>query len=118
MWLTHATFKLGDKIWLETHIWHTKRMKMETLWGYRLVRLAPSYASQSLHLMLGAAPYREGLPLFSQSFQVRVYLTRCILPRDHRSPWGPSSSRVLDRLLLRILSKPWVNTLSHWCARL
>jgi len=27
----------GDKKWLETHIWHTKRMRMENMWGYRLV---------------------------------------------------------------------------------
>jgi len=27
-----------DKTWLETHIWHAKRMKMENMWGYRLVR--------------------------------------------------------------------------------
>ncbi|KAG8857326.1 hypothetical protein FRB96_005813 [Tulasnella sp. 330] len=25
-----------EKTWLETHIWHAKRMKMENLWGYRL----------------------------------------------------------------------------------
>ncbi|KAG6811630.1 hypothetical protein H0H92_006499 [Tricholoma furcatifolium] len=25
-----------DKLWLETHIWHAKRMKMENMWGYRL----------------------------------------------------------------------------------
>ncbi|TCD70907.1 hypothetical protein EIP91_001216 [Steccherinum ochraceum] len=25
-----------DKVWLETHIWHAKRMKMENMWGYRL----------------------------------------------------------------------------------
>ncbi len=27
----------GDKKWLETHLWHTKRMHMENVWGYRLV---------------------------------------------------------------------------------
>lgn len=27
-----------DKTWLETHIWHSKRMIMENMWGYRLVR--------------------------------------------------------------------------------
>ncbi|RUP48702.1 hypothetical protein BC936DRAFT_144143 [Jimgerdemannia flammicorona] len=27
----------GKKKWLETHIWHAKRMKMVELWGYRLV---------------------------------------------------------------------------------
>lgn len=28
-----------DKVWLETHIWHAKRMKMENMWGYRLVSI-------------------------------------------------------------------------------
>lgn len=30
-------FTTGDKTWLETHIWHAKRMKMVTKYGYRLV---------------------------------------------------------------------------------
>ena len=30
---------IGEKAWLETHIWHAKRMKMTNLWGYRLVRI-------------------------------------------------------------------------------
>ena len=38
--------KLGDKLWLETHIWHAKRMRMETLWGYRLVRLTSGHLSR------------------------------------------------------------------------
>ncbi|KAH6912558.1 ribonuclease P/MRP protein subunit [Coprinopsis sp. MPI-PUGE-AT-0042] len=25
-----------NKIWLETHLWHAKRMHMENMWGYRL----------------------------------------------------------------------------------
>ncbi|KAH8998691.1 POP1-domain-containing protein [Lactarius akahatsu] len=25
-----------DKKWLETHLWHAKRMRMENMWGYRL----------------------------------------------------------------------------------
>ncbi|OCH85746.1 POP1-domain-containing protein [Obba rivulosa] len=25
-----------DKTWLETHLWHAKRMKMDNMWGYRL----------------------------------------------------------------------------------
>ena len=32
--------------WLETHVWHAKRMHMRNLWGFRLVRAA------SLHLVL------------------------------------------------------------------
>lgn len=30
--------RTGNKIWLETHIWHSKRMHMVELWGHRLVR--------------------------------------------------------------------------------
>jgi hypothetical protein len=30
---------LGDKKWLETHLWHAKRMHMENMWGYRLVSI-------------------------------------------------------------------------------
>lgn len=28
---------VGPVQWLETHIWHAKRMHMTELWGYRLV---------------------------------------------------------------------------------
>lgn len=28
-----------DKTWLETHLWHAKRMHMNNMWGYRLVRV-------------------------------------------------------------------------------
>lgn len=27
-----------DKTWLETHVWHAKRMHMDNMWGYKLVR--------------------------------------------------------------------------------
>lgn len=30
---------IEDKTWLETHLWHAKRMHMNNLWGYRLVRI-------------------------------------------------------------------------------
>lgn len=29
-------FILGSKKWLETHMWHTKRMKMTDIWGHRI----------------------------------------------------------------------------------
>ncbi|KAF9651561.1 POP1-domain-containing protein [Thelephora ganbajun] len=38
-----------DKLWLETHIWHAKRMKMETLWGYRLALHPTEKAFRSSH---------------------------------------------------------------------
>ena len=37
--ISFVNLSLGDKLWLESHIWHAKRMKMENMWGYRLVRL-------------------------------------------------------------------------------
>jgi len=36
-WSTSFTRGSGKILWLETHIWHAKRMHMENLWGYRLV---------------------------------------------------------------------------------
>jgi ribonuclease P/MRP protein subunit POP1 len=38
---------LGDKTWLETHIWHAKRMHMENMWGHRLVRANYALATLS-----------------------------------------------------------------------
>ncbi|KAL0097937.1 ribonucleases P/MRP protein subunit POP1-domain-containing protein [Phycomyces blakesleeanus] len=35
----------GNKKWLETHMWHTKRMKMTDIWGYRLA-LYPNIKSE------------------------------------------------------------------------
>ena len=36
--LSRVLTVLEDKKWLETHLWHAKRMRMENMWGYRLVR--------------------------------------------------------------------------------
>jgi ribonuclease P/MRP protein subunit POP1 len=33
-------FPIGDKMWLETHVWHAKRMHMKKIWGYSLVCLS------------------------------------------------------------------------------
>lgn len=37
IWLTMLNVISEDKAWLETQVWHAKRMHMENLWGYRLV---------------------------------------------------------------------------------
>jgi tRNA G37 N-methylase Trm5 len=34
---THLVRITAEKTWLETHVWHAKRMKMENVWGYRIV---------------------------------------------------------------------------------
>ena len=43
--LAHLFICLGDKKWLETHLWHAKRMHMENMWGYRLVSITVESAS-------------------------------------------------------------------------
>jgi ribonuclease P/MRP protein subunit POP1 len=35
-YLRPIIFNLETKKWLETHMWHTKRMKMTDIWGYRI----------------------------------------------------------------------------------
>ncbi|KAF9230624.1 FAT domain-containing protein [Melanogaster broomeanus] len=38
-----------DKTWLETHIWHAKRAKMENMWGYRLAATPTEKAFRPSH---------------------------------------------------------------------
>ncbi|KIK93095.1 hypothetical protein PAXRUDRAFT_829342 [Paxillus rubicundulus Ve08.2h10] len=38
-----------DKTWLETHIWHAKRAKMECMWGYRLAATPTEKAFRPSH---------------------------------------------------------------------
>ncbi|EJD52288.1 POP1-domain-containing protein [Auricularia subglabra TFB-10046 SS5] len=38
-----------DKTWLETHIWHAKRMHMTTLWGYRIAEAPTAKAFRASH---------------------------------------------------------------------
>lgn len=51
--ILNAQTILGDKSWLETHIWHAKRAKMQSIWGYRLVWLVQRLTMQQLtHFLL------------------------------------------------------------------
>lgn len=36
-WRAHHLPAKAEKTWLETHVWHAKRMKMENVCGYRIV---------------------------------------------------------------------------------
>ncbi|PFH53963.1 hypothetical protein AMATHDRAFT_136328 [Amanita thiersii Skay4041] len=38
-----------EKMWLESHLWHAKRMKMENMWGYRLALHPTEKAFRSSH---------------------------------------------------------------------
>ena len=52
-----------DKRWLETHIWHAKRMHMNNMWGYRLAvtptekSFRPSHRASYHHAILHDASY-------------------------------------------------------------
>ncbi|KAL0580130.1 Ribonucleases P/MRP protein subunit pop1 [Marasmius crinis-equi] len=52
-----------DKRWLETHIWHAKRMHMDNMWGYRLAvtptekSFRPSHRASEHHAILHDASY-------------------------------------------------------------
>ncbi|KAJ8080661.1 Ribonucleases P/MRP protein subunit pop1 [Marasmius tenuissimus] len=52
-----------DKRWLETHIWHAKRMHMDNMWGYRLAvtptekSFRPSHRASYHHAILHDASY-------------------------------------------------------------
>lgn len=56
MSLTRANLTLESKKWLETHLWHAKRMKMVNMWGYRLVRPIANRPNQ-LRLHVGLTPH-------------------------------------------------------------
>lgn len=47
----HANFskRKEDKKWLETHVWHAKRMKMVTRWGYQLALYPNDKSHRSLY---------------------------------------------------------------------
>lgn len=39
----------GTKRWLETHIWHAKRMKMVEIWGYKLAEHSNEHGIKSAY---------------------------------------------------------------------
>lgn len=39
MYYLNYLYKIAKVKWLETHIWHSKRMKMCEKWGYKLVNI-------------------------------------------------------------------------------
>lgn len=91
--LMHCT--AGNKAWLETHIWHAKRMKMVDTWGYRLV------CDVVDGLMLKLSGFVTGGDTDSQVFSTILpcgnawsYRTRCFVLSDYRATghgWRPDS---------------------------
>ncbi|KAJ7935581.1 NUC188 domain-containing protein [Mycena leptocephala] len=86
-----------DKSWLETHIWHAKRMKMENLWGYRLAitptekSFRPSHRASVHGSILHDASYQSLIQLQGPEKLVRTILETCC---DLQGP-GPGAKRYL-----------------------
>ena len=49
----------GTKRWLETHIWHAKRMKMVEIWGYKLVLFESVFDLKSMDLCAFSSIVKE-----------------------------------------------------------
>lgn len=93
-----------DKTWLETHIWHAKRMHMETLWGYSLAvtptekSFRPSHRASVHGAILHDASYYSLIELQGPEVELKGILEYCC------DPQGPSpgaqryttGSRTLD----------------------
>ncbi|KAJ7459800.1 ribonucleases P/MRP protein subunit POP1-domain-containing protein [Mycena latifolia] len=86
-----------DKSWLETHIWHAKRMKMENMWGYRLAitptekAFRPSHRASVHGAILHDASYQTIIQLQGPQNILRTVLDTCC---DLQGP-GPSAKRYL-----------------------
>ncbi|KAF8073840.1 NUC188 domain-containing protein [Lyophyllum atratum] len=115
-----------DKLWLETHIWHAKRMKMENMWGYRLVCLflidalhtltahqaihptekafRPSHRASIHGSILHDASYYSLVELKGPEFLLKKILDNCC---DPHGP-GPGSKRYTagSRVLETYIYKP------------
>ncbi|KAF8158346.1 ribonucleases P/MRP protein subunit POP1-domain-containing protein [Crassisporium funariophilum] len=86
-----------DKTWLETHIWHAKRMHMENLWGYRLAirptekAYRPSHRASVHGSILHDASYYSVLEIKGHERTLIAMLELCC---DPQGP-GPGSKRSL-----------------------
>ncbi|KAH9927049.1 POP1-domain-containing protein [Amylocystis lapponica] len=86
-----------DKTWLETHLWHAKRMKMENMWGYRLAihptekSFRPSHRASVRGSILHDASYYALIELKGPESILRALLDRCC---DYQSP-SPGAKRYL-----------------------
>ncbi|OBZ71160.1 Ribonucleases P/MRP protein subunit pop1 [Grifola frondosa] len=86
-----------NKTWLETHLWHAKRMKMENMWGYRLAvqptekSFRPSHRASIHGSILHDASYYMFIEVKGPEDILRQLLNSCC---DHQGP-GPGAQRFL-----------------------
>ncbi|KAL6301998.1 POP1-domain-containing protein [Sparassis latifolia] len=86
-----------SKNWLETHLWHAKRMKMENMWGYRLAveptekSFRPSHRASVHGSILHDASYYALLQIQGPQSVLRALLDNCC---DFQAP-SPGAKRFL-----------------------
>ncbi|KAI0631997.1 POP1-domain-containing protein [Trametes polyzona] len=86
-----------DKTWLETHIWHAKRMHMENMWGYRLATtpteksFRPSHRASVHGSIIHDASYFATIELRGPEDVLRAILDSCC---DCQGP-SPGAKRFL-----------------------
>ncbi|KAI0763628.1 POP1-domain-containing protein [Trametes elegans] len=86
-----------DKTWLETHVWHAKRMHMDNLWGYRLAitptekSFRPSHRASVHGSILHDASYFATIELKGPEDILRAILDSCC---DCQGP-SPGAKRYL-----------------------
>lgn len=87
-----------DKTWLETHIWHAKRMHMETKWGYRLASTPteksarPSYRASAQGAIIHDASYHGIIEIIAPQKLLLRLLDICCDPQAG----GPRASRFVS----------------------
>ncbi|KAI0304514.1 ribonucleases P/MRP protein subunit POP1-domain-containing protein [Multifurca ochricompacta] len=87
-----------DKRWLETHLWHAKRMHMENMWGYRLAikptekSFRPSHRASVHGSILHDASYYGLIELRGAQLVLSRALEICCDPAGA----GPASKRFLS----------------------
>ncbi|PBK74850.1 POP1-domain-containing protein [Armillaria solidipes] len=77
-----------DKTWLETHLWHAKRMKMENMWGYRLAvhpsekAFRPSHRAAVRGSILHDASYQSLIELKGPQKVLTRIMDNCCDPQE------------------------------------
>ncbi|KAJ2996734.1 hypothetical protein HDV02_006236 [Globomyces sp. JEL0801] len=61
--LIHSLIIQGAKKWLETHLWHAKRMKMVEKWGIKLKGLRFAYRAAKHECIMHDASYERMIQL-------------------------------------------------------
>ncbi|KAK7681603.1 hypothetical protein QCA50_015336 [Cerrena zonata] len=87
-----------DKTWLETHLWHAKRMHMDNIWGYRLAvqptekSFRPSHRAAVHGSILHDASYHGIIELKGPEDILRMILESCC---DASAP-SPGAKRFVN----------------------